>query len=320
MSKNQEAIGIDIGGTKIELGRVDKNGQILSHLRLKTDVNGPQAVEKQVVEAVHELLKSSENPPVGIGIGFPGQIDAKTGMVYFAPNLSWHNVPFQENLKKALHLPIKITNDVRAITWGEWIYGAGKGSNDLICLFVGTGIGSGIVSGGRLLSGHTNAFGEVGHMTIDLHGPLCTCGNIGCLEAFAGGYAITKWAREAAAADPVRGACLLESAGGKIASITTETVVKAFRQHDPLAIMIVDRVKNALVAGCTSLVNAFNPQRLILGGGVIDGLPELIPLIDAGIRTFALKSCTRSLEVVPALLGKQVGVIGAAAMMFNRKD
>jgi glucokinase len=141
-------------------------------------------------------LRQGASPPVG-GSGSAGQIDPEHGMVRFAPNLGWHNVPFQSDLAGALGLPVVVTNDVRAATWGEWLHGAGKGCNDLVCLFIGTGIGGGVVSGGKMLSGCSNTAGEVGHMIINLHGPPCSCGSRGCFEALAGGWAIARQAREA---------------------------------------------------------------------------------------------------------------------------
>lgn len=314
-----EAIGIDLGGTKIEAGRIDSSGNVLQHLRVKTDAaGGPKAIENQIQEAVLELQKGSNVPLAGVGIGVAGQIDPHTGVVYFAPNLpDWHNVPLRANLENALRLKIKIVNDVRAITIGEWLFGAGKGVQDLVCVFVGTGIGGGVVSGGTLLTGCSNTFGEVGHMTIDLYGPVCTCGNRGCWESIAGGWGIAKYARECVIADRLQGARVLELANNEIDKITAKTVVEAYWEDDHLAKIIIEHVKTALIAGCVSLVNLYNPERLILGGGFLDGMPDLIPLIDIGIRQFALKAATKSLEIVPAKLGKQVGVIGAASVVLK---
>lgn len=313
-------IGVDLGGTKIELGVLDETGRILSQQRLKTlTEEGALAVQNQILEGIKIFQQELDEPVVGIGIGVAGQIERETGLVIFAPNLRWHRFPLQENIQQALQIPVYVTNDVRAITWGEWMYGAGKGCTDLLCVFAGTGIGGGVVSGGEFLTGCTNICGEIGHITIDLNGPLCTCGKQGCWESLAGGWGIAARAREAIEADREGNASrlLLKLAGGQLNHVTAKTVVQASGEGDPLAQQLMEQVKKAFIAGCASLVNAFNPCRLILGGGVIDGMPEMVEWVDQGVRLIALQAATRSLEVVKAQLGKEVGVIGAAAAVLD---
>jgi glucokinase len=217
MSSAEWAIGVDLGGTKIDVAQVDNTGKVHARLRMSTDVkNGPGAVETQILHAVNDLCgKNFTSAPVGIGIGVAGQVEPDTGVVRFAPNLNWHNLPLLSNIQNALQLSGIATNDVRAATWGEWLYGAGRGCDDFVCLFVGTGIGGGIVSGGRILSGHNNTAGELGHLIVDINGPVCYCGNRGCLEAFAGGRALARRTREAIAADPAAGDYLMKLAGGE---------------------------------------------------------------------------------------------------------
>jgi glucokinase len=214
-------------------------------------------------------------------------------------------------------LPVVVTNDVRAAAWGEWLHGAGQGCDDLVCLFVGTGIGGGVVSGGRMLAGCSNAAGELGHITVDLHGPQCHCGNQGCLEALAGGWAIARRAQEAIAADPAAGTSLVQMAGGQQKAVTAKIVAQAFHAGDPLAQELVDEVAQALIAGAVGLVNAFNPCRLILGGGVIEGLPELVDRIDQGVCERALEAASAPLQVLPAQLKNDAGVVGAAALAMH---
>ena len=312
------AIGIDLGGTKVEVACVDSKGQLQRKLRRPTNVSeGPNGVRKEIVELVHELQALVGSAPVGVGIGLAGQVDSREGLVVFAPNLNWRDVPFQSDLKQALGLPVVITNDVRAAAWGEWLHGGGKGCDDLICLFVGTGIGGGVVSGGRILTGCSNTAGELGHITIDLNGPLCTCGNRGCLEALAGGWAIQKMAQDAVALDPVAGAHLVKLAGGSPRDITAKTVAEGAHGGDQLSLRLVGQTAQALIAGIASIVNAFNPCLMILGGGVLKGLPELIDQIDKGVRERALPAATKSLQVIPAKLGNDAGVIGAAALAMK---
>ena len=316
-SQNIFAVGVDLGGTKIGIGLVDISGKTHHYIKLPTDVaGGPLAIQKQIISAVEEIKKMVQDPIVGVGIGVPGQIQKETGIVYFAPNLNWHNVPFKEGLQD-LHLPIFITNDVRAATWGEWQYGAGKGCDDLICMFVGTGIGGGIVVNGVFLEGSSNTAGEIGHMTIDVHGPLCTCGNKGCLEAFAGGWAIAKTSREALIVHPTEGKYLLELVNGKIESVTGKMVIEAAYAKDAFAQHLIDKVIQSIIIGCAGLANAFNPSRIILGGGVMEGLMSYIPLIDQGVKKHALAAATKSLQIVPSALHAEAGIIGGAALAFH---
>lgn len=316
----QYAIGVDLGGTKIEVGIVDETGHIHHHQHLETLVKeGSPAIEEQILKSIHHLQEKAGVHVSGVGIGVAGQIQPKTGLVIFAPNLKWHNIPLQTNIEKVIKVPVRIVNDVRAITLGEWLYGAGKGYKDVVCVFVGTGIGSGVISGGQFLAGCSNTFGEVGHMTIDFNGPLCSCGKQGCWEAFAGGWGIAAQAQKAIEAEGLGAAsqCILKLAGGKLQLVTAKIVVAAYRQNDPLAVSLVEKIQKALVAGFASLVNIYNPHRIIIGGGLIDGMPELIQIIDKGVKEIALKAATQSLEIVKAQLGKEVGVIGSAAAIFN---
>ncbi len=313
------AIGIDLGGTKTEVALVSDTGKILKNIRFTTTAQeGPEAATEKISRAVRDLLLGSEHPAVGLGVGVAGQIGTSGETVRFAPNLNWHEVPLVTALQQQLELPVVLLNDVRAATWAEWLFGAGRGCNDLVCLFVGTGIGGGVVSGGRMLIGSSNSAGELGHMTVDLNGPPCNCGNLGCLEALAGGWAIARRAREAVANDPQAGAPLQSMANGQEEKITAELVARSARAGDPLASRIVAEIAEALVAGTVGLINAFNPTRLILGGGVIEGIPDLIRSIDQGTKARALRASCEDLQVLPAELGNSAGVIGAAALAMRR--
>ena len=168
-----------------------------------------------------------------------------------------------------------------------------------------------------MLSGCSNTAGELGHMTIDMNGPECHCGNRGCLEAHAGGWAIARRARQAIAAEPKAGTNLLQMAGGQPDQVTAKVVAQAARQGDALAQKLVDEVALALIAGATGLVNAFNPCRLILGGGVMEGMPELLDRIDQGVRQRALVAARDPLQVLPAQLHNDAGVVGAAALALR---
>jgi glucokinase len=312
-------VGVDLGGTKIALGTVDEEGRLVELLRYATDkLGGPGAVINQIVTGVRQLKRETAISPSAIGIGVAGQVDPGTGGVIFAPNLDWRNVPLGPDLEKECGLPVVVTNDVRAALWGEWLFGAGQGAGDLLCIFVGTGIGGGIVCGGRVLEGCSNTAGEIGHITVDLNGPLCHCGNRGCMEAIAGGWGIARGTKERVKADPASGSTILKLAGGKVEDITARTVAQAFFDGDALAGEIIKEVTEALAAGTASLVNALNPCQIILGGGFIEGMPELVSRIDDGVRRRALSAATGRLTVCASKLGNDAGIIGAAALAMKK--
>lgn len=313
------AIGVDMGGTKLAVAAVDRKGKIL-HERLHPTHQEilPASVEAHIIDVTQQFQKLMGNAPKGIGIGIAAQIDSANGIVHSAPNLKkWCDIPLQADLQKMTGLPVKITNDVRAATYGEWLFGAGKNCDNLVCLFVGTGIGGGIVSEGNLIQGHSYTAGEIGHIIVDINGPICTCGNRGCLEAMAGGWAIAKQTQEAIQRDANLGKKILEYAKGDLKAVEALHVGQAFLAGDPLAIQMIGKVKEALIAGVISIVHVLNPQRIILGGGVISGLPGLVKQIAEGVRKRAIPAATHKLEIVPAALGGHAGVIGAATSVLH---
>jgi len=314
--KNNLTLGIDLGGTKIDIGLVDSSGIILRRELIKTNKNGPEAVVSEISNVVKKMQLPNETP-LAVGIGMAGQIQAEAGVVHFAPNLGWVDFPLGSELQKQLNIPVKVTNDVRAAAWGEWLFGAGIGCSDLICLFIGTGIGAGIVCNGEMLLGSHNAAGEVGHMTLELNGPPCSCGNHGCFEALASGWAIAKRTKEVITYDSYEGKRFLDLIGGTQDDITARVVLEAYRKNSGIAIRVIDEVKAALVAGIANLANAFNPAKIILGGGVITSAPFLLDVVREGIAKRALKTTSESLEIVQPQLKGDAGVIGAAAFAVN---
>lgn len=309
-------IGIDIGGTKIAIGLVDKKGKVIDEVVFPTHPTKEyEIVKNDLISHIKSILKKKKHSVSGIGVGIAGQIDTENGNVIFAPNLFWNDVPLQKDLQKAFKdLSIVLVNDVRAATIGEWLFGAGKKSDNFACLFIGTGIGGGIVSHGELLTGVSNTAGEFGHMPINFNGRQCTCGAHGCLESYAGGWAIAKRAKDLIEEDKKFGHLIIKLADGKIENITAKHVVEAFFEGDPLAKLIMDEVTEALILGVTAIVHAFNPERLIMAGGVILGLPDLIEWVEEGVKARGLKAATSHLKILPALLKENAGIIGAAAL------
>ncbi len=310
-------IGLDLGGTKLAGALVAADGTVLHTTKLPSrPEEGADQVVEVVVSAVEELTGLAGGREVlGVGIGVAGQIDPETGAVHTAPNLKFREFPLRARVEERLRLPVAVLNDVQAVTYGEWTHGAGKGVDDFVCIFVGTGVGGGVVADGHLVRGATGSAGEVGHMTVDLHGPLCRCGNHGCVEAYAGGWAIAERARAAIAHDPVLGAALLALEDGDLSRVAGETVARAAADGDPLALRIVEETGIALGAGAASIVNGFNPAVIVLGGGVVDGIPGLLAIVEREMRVRALSAAVDHARLVPPVLGGLAGAIGAATWL-----
>lgn len=315
--KHAYTLGVDLGGTKVKTALVDVNGRILSVHQYPTHPEkGPEGIITDILTCIDGCLSKARQEARALGIGIAGQVDLN-GVVRYAPNLKWRNVPLKAKLEKKLGMPVVVINDVRAATWGEWCYGSGKDVDDLVALFVGTGIGGGVISGGNMIVGCSNTGGELGHITIVSDGRKCHCPNRGCLEAYAGGWAIAERAQEAVHTNPKMGRHLTAMAGS-IENITAAIVSQAYREGDQLARQLVEETGRYLAVGVVSIVNAFNPCLFVLGGGVIEGIPELVPMVEDITRNRALKSAIENLKVVKAGLGGNAGVIGAAALAQNR--
>lgn len=308
-------VGVDLGGTKILVALVDARGHVVTTIRRETAVEaGFDRVAGQILDATKASMEGVDRGDIeGVGVGVAGQVAPDDGVVLNAPNLFWEDAPLKSTLEGGLGLPVTVLNDVRAATWGEWLYGAGRGTHDLTAVFIGTGIGGGVVSGGRMLTGCTNTAGELGHMTVVAGGRECRCGNLGCLEAYAGGWGIASRARDAVAADPAAGAGLLRRAG-RPDDITAETVHDCRADGDRLATRLVDETIEFLAAGLVGMVNAFNPCRLVLGGGIIEHAPFYVERVEAHVKERALAAASRDLRVMAAQLGGHAGAIGAASI------
>jgi glucokinase len=309
------AIGIDLGGTKIEIAIVSTTGRLLDKVRIPTESSRkPQQIIDAIATCIDELCKKHSTVHIEvIGIGVAGQIEKDTDIVTYAPNLKWRNVHLQQLLAKKTNKPVAICNDVRAAAWGEWLHGAGVGCNNLVCIFVGTGIGGAIISNGEMMEGCNNTAGEVGHITVQLHGPLCNCGNEGCLEALASGWAIERDAQLAVQSNMKVGELMLELAGGDIKAVNGKAVAAAAAKGNVLAEKIINNVIDALIAGVTSVVNMVGPCRIVLGGGVIEGMPKIVKRVEQGVKKYALKAAIANIEILPAQLHNDSGVVGAAS-------
>jgi glucokinase len=314
-SKKNEflTLGVDLGGTKVESALINAKGRIqASHRHPTNPEKGAERIIDDVVACVTECLAKGKKKARALGIGIAAQVSSE-GVVRTSPNLGWENVPLKTKLEEKLKLPVVVTNDVRAAAWGEWQFGAGKGVDDLVVLFVGTGVGGSVVSSGRVLEGCNNSAGELGHTTLIVEGRKCHYPNKGCLEAYVGGWAIAERAQEAVQDNPAAGENLI-SLAGSIEKITAFSVTQTYLEGDQLAFQLVRETAQYLSAGLVGIINAFNPCLLVMGGGVIEGLPELIKTVETSVKKKALKPSAENFKVVKAALGNKAGIVGAAAL------
>jgi glucokinase len=306
-------VGVDLGGTKMIVSIVDSDGRVLTEEETSTGSSTePEAAIRTIVTTVERMRAASGVAPHSLGIGIAGQVDGRD-VVRFAPNLRWRDVAIGPPLSKALGIPARVINDVRAATFGEWRFGKGRGESDLVCLRIGTGVGGGIVSGNRLLVGASNAAGELGHMTVVTGGRKCTCPNSGCLEAYVGGWAIAARAVEAAHTSPTAAAASLERARRAGTELDAEVVSEMAKEGDPFARGIMDETRTHLAAGLVAIANALNPRLIVAGGGVIRGTGSLFEEAFELARPRILPSISADLRGVRAELGTNAVAVGAAA-------
>ncbi len=314
-------VGVDIGGTNIVVGVVPLEGGQPAGLRtLPTEaVHGPAFVIKRVAEmveqAIEECLASqggSSADIAGVGIGSPGPLDRETGIVINTPNLGWRDLPLRDLLSEAVGIRAELDNDANCAAYGEWWLGAGRDVDQLVGITLGTGIGGGIVLDGEILHGASDAAGEIGHMTIEFTGRKCKCGNYGCLEAYCSGPNIAARAREGIEAGSE--SILTRLAGGDPDRITAATVYEAAVQGDAYANEVMFETAKILGAGVANLINVFNPQAVVIAGGVTRAGDHLFAPLRTEVRRRAFRSAYDACRILPAQLPDTAGVIGAAAM------
>lgn len=307
------SIGVDIGHTNIRAARVE-GGVPVDSMRERTDVPGGF---RGVIEQAGRMISALGAPGTPVGVGIAGQCDNALGIVRCGPNLFWPDVPFRELLSERVRAPVVLRNDVVMATVGEWRHGAGRGVDELACLFVGTGIGGGAVIGGRLLEGATGCGGHFGHISVQMDGPLCTCGRRGCVEAYAGGKSVEDRARRKLSEDAGASPMLLEMCGGDVQALGGRTVAEAAAKGDALSLGIRDEMSVALSSAVASVINALNPQRVVLGGTVLFGFPGLYDDVVQGALGQCLRPAAVGLSIVRPELGDLAGVVGAAAMALD---
>lgn len=307
-------VGIDLGGTKIAAALFDSKGTQLNRELMETA--GARTAEEVVQRMIGMIHSVSEGYPlIGVGLASPGAVNSQEGIVLHGTNLpEWDNVPLKRWMESALGVEVKVVNDANAAAWGEYVRGAGEGAENMVYVTFSTGIGAGIVMGGKLLLGTNSFAGELGHNIIDPSGTECSCGRYGCWEVFASGTAIRNMALRSM---QISTSMITELASVSGEEITSRHVFEAMKQGDPLALEIIDRTIHYMALGLANAVHTFNPDRIVIGGGVSKAGDLLFPALRAKTEQYVMNPYKGTFTIEPAALKDDVGLIGAAALFHT---
>jgi glucokinase len=307
-------VGIDLGGTKIAAALFDSKGTLLNRERMET---AGARTAKEVVQRMLAMVHTVSEGYLlsGVGLASPGAVNSRDGIVLHGTNLpEWENVPLKKWMEEDLGAEVQVVNDANAAAWGEYVRGAGKGSENMVYVTFSTGIGAGIVLDGKLLLGTSSFAGELGHNIIDPNGPECICGNRGCWEMFASGTAIRDTALQFMQDRPSTISDLIESG---TEAISAKHVFEAAKQGDPVAVEVIDRTIHYMALGIANAVHTFNPDRIVIGGGVSKVGNELFDALRARTEELVMKPYRGTFDIVSAKLKDDVGLIGAAALFHT---
>lgn len=305
-------VGVDIGGTKIAVAFVDKQGNIMAEETIATEVEkGPDPAVEKVTDLIRRLGEENNCEIEGIGIGSPGPIDAKEGVILTPSNLhSWYDYPVVRRIEEQFHTHTVLGNDADLAGLAEYRFGLHDQHQNVAFVTVSTGVGGGIISNGRLHNGSSSCAGEFGHMIVEKDGPECGCGRHGCLEAYSSGTGIANRMRDEVLQTP--GHVLYDAA--KSGKLTAKDAFNAYDEGDSLAHEVITRAEDYLAITLANIVNVLNPSVLIIGGGVAIGQPRFIEAVKDKIAQYAIIQNAEALSVVMAKFQEKAGVIGAAAL------
>ena len=304
-------IGVDVGGTKIAAGVVDPDGGLVEKVRVETPATTAQAVERGIVAAVRQLL--DRHRVVSVGLAVAGFVDEHRSTLRFAPNLPMVERPLRKIVGDQVGVPVVVENDANAAAWGEYRFGGGRGNHDVVLITVGTGLGGGVVLGGKLLRGAFGAAGEFGHVRMVPGGLPCGCGNHGCWEQYTSGSALIREARFLARTRPEVAGGLLALADGDPEGITGTMITSAARAGDGTACSLLADVGRWLGEGIADLANVLDPAAVVVGGGVSEAGDLLLAPARAAYATMLSAGAHRPhLQIVAAELGNDAGLLGAA--------
>lgn len=311
-------VGVDLGGTNIVVGGIPEDGSRVYALATeRTPVQqGAEAVVGQIIQMIRRCVEGTQREArgaevVGVGIGAPGPLDTAKGIVHFAPNLAWHDMPLRDRIADGAHLTSTLDNDANCAVLGEWWRGAAQGARYVVGLTIGTGIGGGIVLNGELYHGASDVAAEIGHTSIELNGRRCNCGNYGCIEAYASGPAIAARAVEGLEAGAPSG--LAKYVKGNLSAIDAQVVYQAAKDGDAFAREVVRDTARFLGTTVANMVNMLNPDVVVICGGVTQAGEQLFAPLREEVRRRAFKPAVSACRIVPGSLPGTAGVFGAAA-------
>jgi len=293
-------IGIDLGATFVKMGLVDDLGKVYFRRKIETVLSSNRvSLVNAVIGNIKDIIEISGKSISGVGIGVPGPVDSKKGIVHYFPNIKgWKEVGLKSILEKKLGLRVELDNDVNAMTLGEFVFGAGQGCNNLVCLTLGTGVGGGIIIDGKLYRGGSMCAGEIGHMPINETGPKCNCGGIACLERYIGNKYILERARKVFGNN-----------------ITLEALTSLAKFGNKKAIAIWIDVAEKLSVALAEVVNLLNPDRIVIGGGVSKAGELILSPLRKELKKRAMKDQAAHVKIIAAKLGTDAGIIGASLLL-----
>lgn len=307
-------VGVDLGGTKIYTALVDLEGNIIKEKTVPTEANeGEQAVVNRIINTIRYVTEGTDKDLIkSIGIGSPGPLDVKNGIILQSANLPFKNFEIVKVVKAEFDLPTYLDNDGNVATLGEFMFGAGKGTENMVFITASTGIGAGAVLNGRLFRGSTGNALEVGHMTVSIEGPRCGCGNVGCAESFGSGTAIGKRAKEAVASN-------VKTSLKNYENVTAKEVFIEAAKGDRVASDILNLSLTYLGVTVANTITSFDPEKVVIGGGVVNGGDIVLETIKKVVSERCMETFVNNCSIEKAVLGGKAGVLGAAALAITEK-
>lgn len=315
-------VGIDLGGTNIVAGIVDESYKIVAKQSMKTNsLRGADAVIADMVTVTKKVMVQaglSEKDVGWVGVGSPGTANTETGVIEYSNNLDWHNVPLASKLQDGLGIPVLIANDANAAAYGEYMAGAGKGCSSMVAITLGTGVGGGVITDGKILTGSNFAGGELGHSVIVAHGRHCTCGRDGCFEAYCSATGLIHMTQEAMQRDPA--SVMWELCGGDIEKANGRTSFDGMRKGDKTAKAVVEEYIDYMSIGIANMIVIFQPEILCIGGGISkEGDTLIVPLTKLVNEQNYVHDVDKQTKIIPAQLRNDAGLIGAALLGLSGK-
>jgi glucokinase len=316
-TKQEYLIGVDLGGTKILAGVFNPQLKCLGRSKMSTkSERGPDPVINRIARCVQDVVDECDlnlKQVKGVSVGAPGAVDPDSGRVIFAPNLGWEDVPLKKELEKQLELPVFVENDCSICTLGVYDIELERKPRNMIGIFIGTGIGGGLILEGKLYSGFNRTAGEVGHMVLEVTGPKCACGNRGCFEALASRAAIFR--KIQTAIKDGQKTLLTEMLGDDLENLRSGDLRKAIKRGDKFVEGVIEEAAEYTGIAVANLINIFNPETVVLGGGVIQALEdEMMAIIVETATDYAMPGTTKGIEIIASKLGDDAGIFGAAVL------